>query len=129
MAGRWWSDVTADFRGSGVGERGVHDRRPQYYNVNLAADTDAATVTGDIGNPGDQMTFDTMLGPWPNQDPIAMHCQHGVAFCKSVADSSTSNHTGFSSITLTAIGGTSWTAGDFALDLAVAPWYRNVRGF
>lgn len=94
----------------------------QYYNVNIAADTNAASVIGDIGNTGFQMTFDSMLGPYGTAFsglPINMHCQHGVAFCESYADSlvSTAAHTGFSSITLSALGGTFWTAGDFALDL------------
>lgn len=97
----------------------------QYYNVNIAADVNVFSVTGDIGNTGDQMTFNTMLAPqsYPlplgGEPSVEMHCQHGVAFCESYADSlvSTSSHTGFSSITLSAIGGTAWTAGDFALDL------------
>src|SRR5690348_11479214 len=86
----------------------------QYYNVNIAADTNAASVIGDIGNTGFQMMFDTMLGPYGTAFsglPINMHCQHGVAFCESYADSlvSTADHTGFSSITLSALGGTFWT--------------------
>lgn len=97
----------------------------QYYNVNIAADVDVFSATGDIGNTGYQMTFNTMLGPQSYPLPLGgepqvdMHCQHGVAFCESYADSlvSTGSHTGFSSITLSAVGNTAWTAGDFALDL------------
>ena len=92
----------------------------QYDNVNIAADVNVLSATGTIGNTGITMTFQDMVGPWPGQTaPYTMHCQHGVAFCESLADSSvpTAQHTGFSSITLMAQAGTSWDAGDFALDL------------
>lgn len=88
----------------------------QYDNVNIAADTDASSVVGTINHTPASMTFNTMIGPDFHTN-VTMHCQHGVAFCESFADSAPSApHTGFSSITLTAQSGTSWTAGDFALD-------------
>ena len=92
----------------------------QYDNVNIASDVNVLSATGLIGNTGITMTFEGMVGPWPGQvSPYTMHCQHGVAFCESFSDSlvSTADHTGFSSITLMAQAGTSWDAGDFALDL------------
>ena len=88
----------------------------QYTNVNIAADTNANTIVGDIGNTGYTMTFNSMIGP-AGQSPYEMHGQHGVAFVESYADSLTNNHTGFSSLTLTAQAGTWWTAGDLSLDL------------
>ena len=94
----------------------------QYINANIAADDlNVLSAVGDIGNTGFQMTFNTMMGPYPllNTTQVAMHCQHGVAFCESQYDSTrpTADHTGFSSITLSAVGNTAWTAGDFSLDL------------
>lgn len=88
--------------------------------LTIAADVNAFSVTGAIGNTGVTMTFQDMIGPWPTQTaPYEMHCQHGVAFCESFSDSlvSTGQHTGFSSITLLAQAGASWDAGDFALDV------------
>ncbi|MGC8535513.1 MAG: PEP-CTERM sorting domain-containing protein [Rhizomicrobium sp.] len=92
----------------------------QYYNVNIVSATNADSVTGDIGNTGTTMTFNSMIGPYSGVvSPYEMHCQNGVAYCESYADSSvpTSQHTGFSSLTLSAEPGTAWTAGDLALDL------------
>ena len=88
----------------------------QYDNVNIVADTDALSVVGDINHTPASMTFNTMIGP-DFSTQVTMHCQHGVAFCESSADSIPgAAHTGFSSITLTADPGTAWVAGDFALD-------------
>lgn len=87
----------------------------QYDNVNIAAVTNAFTVTGAINHTPLTMTFNSMIGPDFSTN-VEMHCQHGVAFCESYADSLTSNETGFSSLTLTAEPGSSWIAGDFALD-------------
>ena len=89
----------------------------QYTNVNIAADTNAMTIIGDIGNTGVQMTFNTMIGP-DGTAQVEMHGQNGVAYVESYADSltSTNNHTGFSSITLTPEAGYGFTAGDFKLD-------------
>lgn len=92
----------------------------QYDNVNIAADTDAMTITGTIAHTGGvTMTFNTMIGP-DYSTQVSMHGQHGVAFVESTADSvPAATHTGFSSLTLTAEPGTSWFAGDFALDQLV----------
>lgn len=88
----------------------------QYDNVNIVADADAVFVVGDINHTTTSITFNTMSGP-DFITPVTMHCQHGVAFCESFADSIPhARHTGFSSITLTAEPGTAWIAGDFALD-------------
>lgn len=87
----------------------------QYTNVNIAADTNANTIDGEIGNTGIGMTFNTMIGP-DGSSQVEMHGQHGVAFVESYYDSINSPHTGFSSITMTAQAGTGWTAGDFKLD-------------
>jgi len=88
----------------------------QYTNVNIAADVDALSVVGDIGNTGITMTFENMIGP-DGSTQVAMHGQHGVAFVESFADSqSSTTHTGFSSITLRPQAGYGFTAGDFALD-------------
>ena len=88
----------------------------QYTNVNIAADIDAMTVVGDIGNTGIQMTFNTMIGP-DGSTPVLMHGQHGVAFVESAADAvAGATHTGFSSLTLTPQAGYGFTAGDFSLD-------------
>lgn len=87
----------------------------QYTNVNIAADTNALSIVGDIGNTGVQMTFNTMIGP-NGSTQVEMHGQNGVAFIESFADSLTNNHTGFSSLTLTPQAGFGFTAGDFSLD-------------
>ena len=89
----------------------------QYANVNIAADVNALSVVGDIGNTGIQMTFENMIGP-DGSTQVTMHGQHGVAFVESYDDSQNSaqNHTGFSSLTLMAEAGYGFTAGDFALD-------------
>ena len=87
----------------------------QYTNVNIAADTNAMAIIGDIGNTGVQMTFNTMIGP-DGTTLVEMHGQNGVAYVESYADSLTNNHTGFSSITLTPEAGYGFTAGDFKLD-------------
>lgn len=87
----------------------------QYTNVNIAADTDALSVVGDIGNTGITMTFENMIGP-DGVTQVSMHGQHGVAFIESYHDSTTNNHTGFTSIDLVPQSGYGFTAGDFALD-------------
>ena len=87
----------------------------QYTNVNIAADVDAPTVVGDIGNTGLTMTFEDMIGP-DESTQVNMHGQHGVAFIESYADSLSNAHTGFSSLTLKPQAGYAFTAGDFALD-------------
>ena len=88
----------------------------QYTNVNIAADTNALSIVGAIGNTGVSMTFNTMIGP-DGVTNVTMHGQHGVAFVESYADSlSSAVHTGFSSISLTPQAGYAFTAGDFALD-------------
>ncbi len=88
----------------------------QYTNVNIAADTNALSIIGDIKNTGLQMTFENMIGP-DGQTKVAMHGQHGVAFVESYADSLPgATNTGFSSLTLMAQAGYGFTAGDFALD-------------
>lgn len=88
----------------------------QFTNVNIAADTDALSIIGDIGNTGLQMTFDTMIGP-DGTTQVTMHGQHGVAFVQSFADSQPgATDTGFASITLTAQAGYGFTGGDFELD-------------
>jgi hypothetical protein len=87
----------------------------QYTNVNIAADVDALSITGAIGNTGINMTFDKMIGP-DGTTQVSMHGQHGVAFVESFYDSANSPHTGFASITLTAQTGYGFSAGDFALD-------------
>jgi hypothetical protein len=88
----------------------------QYTNVNIVADTDAMSITGDIGNTGITMTFENMIGP-DGSTQVSMHGQHGVAFIESTADSvSGVAHTGFSSLTLLPQAGYGFTAGDFALD-------------
>lgn len=92
----------------------------QYDNVNIAADVNALSITGAIAHTPDTMTFDTMLGPTCALPAVTEHGQHGVAFVESFADSQPSvTHTGFCSLTLTAQAGTSWFAGDFALDQLV----------
>lgn len=98
----------------------VQTGNQQYDNVNIAADIDAMTLTGTIANTGGvTMTFNSMIGP-DYSTPVSMHGQHGVAFVESTADSVPgASHTGFSSLTLTAEPGTSWFAGDFALDQLV----------
>ncbi len=88
----------------------------QYTNVNIAADTDALSLIGDIGNTGITMTFENMIGP-DGSTQVMMHGQHGVAFVESYLDSLPgAAHTGFSSITLRPQDGYGFTAGDFALD-------------
>lgn len=88
----------------------------QYTNVNIAADTDATSITGDIGNTGITMTFENMIGP-DGSTQVNMHGQHGVAFIESAADAVPGvAHTGFSSLTLLPQAGYGFTAGDFALD-------------
>ncbi len=88
----------------------------QYDNVNIAADTNALSVTGDINHTPLQMTFNTMIGP-NFSTQVTMHCQHGVAYCESQVDSVPgATNTGFSSLKLSAQSGSAWTAGDFALD-------------
>ncbi len=88
----------------------------QYTNVNIVADTDAMSITGDIGNTGITMTFENMIGP-DGSTQVSMHGQHGVAFIESTADSVPgAAHTGFSSLTLLPQAGYGFTAGDFALD-------------
>lgn len=88
----------------------------QYTNVNIAADVDATTIVGAIGNTGISMTFENMIGP-DGSTPVSMHGQHGVAFVESFADSqSSTTHTGFSSITLRPQDGYGFSAGDFKLD-------------
>ena len=74
----------------------------QYDNMNIQADTNALSVTGDIAHTPLQMTFNTMIGP-DFSTQVTMHCQHGVAFCESYADSQpNATSTGFSSLTLSA---------------------------
>src|SRR5581483_9931152 len=88
----------------------------QYTNVNIAADINAAAVTGAIGNTGISMTFNTMIGP-DGSTPVQMHGQHGVAFVQRAADAAPgATDTGFSSISLTPQSGYGFTAGDFKLD-------------
>ena len=88
----------------------------QYTNVNIAADVDAPSVVGDIGNTGVQMAFNTMIGP-DGVTQVTMHGQHGVAFVQSFDDSQPRvSDTGFSSIHLTPQTGFGFTAGDFSLD-------------
>jgi hypothetical protein len=88
----------------------------QYTNVNIAADVDATTIVGDIGNTGITMTFENMIGP-DGTTQVSMHGQHGVAFVESYLDSlAGATHTGFSSITLRPQDGYGFTAGDFKLD-------------
>lgn len=89
----------------------------QYNNVNLAADTDAAIITGQI-NSGLNVYFSDMIGP--DGSTTTMHAQHGVAFIQSYADSQNHNPsslTGFSSLTITPQAGYGFTAGDLSLDL------------
>lgn len=93
-----------------------HSGNVQYTNVNIAADVDAMSVVGDIGNTGITMTFSNMIGP-DGLTQVSMHGQHGVAFIESTVDSaSSSSHTGFRSISMTPQAGYGFTAGDFALD-------------
>ncbi|HSQ80900.1 MAG TPA: PEP-CTERM sorting domain-containing protein [Casimicrobiaceae bacterium] len=87
----------------------------QYTNVNIAADIDATSIIGDIGNTGIQMTFDDMIGP-DCLNQVSMHGQHGVAFVESTYDATNTPHTGFCALTLTPETGYGFTAGDFALD-------------
>ena len=88
----------------------------QYTNVNIAADTNAFSIVGDIQNTGLQMTFENMIGP-DGKTKVEMHGQHGVAFVESYLDSIPgATHTGFSALTLMAQAGYGFTAGDFALD-------------
>lgn len=87
----------------------------QYTNVNIAADTDALSIVGDIGNTGIQMTFQDMIGP-DCTTQVSMHGQHGVAFVESTYDSTNTPHTGFCALTLMSQAGYGWTGGDFALD-------------
>ncbi len=77
-----------------------HSGNHQYTNVNIAADADALSLVGDIGNTGIQMTFNNMIGP-DGSTQVSMHGQHGVAFVESTHDSQQNPHTGFSSINLT----------------------------
>lgn len=86
----------------------------QYTNVNIAADTNAFSIVGAIGNTGISMTFNTMIGP-DGSTQVTMHGQHGVAFVQSYADSLGAD-TGFASISLTPQAGYGFTAGDFKLD-------------
>lgn len=88
----------------------------QYTNVNIAADIDALSIVGAIGNTGMTMTFENMIGP-DGTTQVDMHGQHGVAFIESTYDSQNTPHTGFFALDLIAQVGTAWTAGDFALDL------------
>lgn len=88
----------------------------QYTNVNIAADVDAYTITGDIGNTGVTMTFEEMIGP-DGSTIVEMHGQHGVAFVESYADSLGNAHTGFTGLSLVPQAGYGFTGGDFALDL------------
>lgn len=91
----------------------------QYDNVNIAADIDALSIVGAISGTPDTMTFNTMIGPNCSTQ-VSEHGQHGVAFVESTADSLPgATHTGFCSLHLTAQPGTSWFAGDFALDQLV----------
>jgi hypothetical protein len=88
----------------------------QYNNVNIVADVDALSITGDIGNTGIHMTFENMIGP-DGSTQVSMHGQHGVAFVESYHDSLPgATHTGFSALTLLPEAGYGFTAGDFALD-------------
>lgn len=88
----------------------------QYTNVNIVADANATTLTGDIGNTGITMSFENMIGP-DGTTQVMMHGQNGVAFVESYLDSLPgATHTGFSSITLRPQDGYGFTAGDFALD-------------
>jgi len=92
-----------------------HTGNVQYTNVNIAADIDAFSIVGDIGNTGLHMTFEDMIGPTGSE--VSMHGQHGVAFVESTADSGPgATHTGFSSLTLLPQAGYGFTAGDFKLD-------------
>jgi hypothetical protein len=88
----------------------------QYTNVNIAADVDAMSIVGAIGNTGITMTFEDMIGP-NGTTQVSMHGQHGVAFVESNADSVPGvAHTGFSALTLLPQAGYAFTAGDFSLD-------------
>ena len=89
----------------------------QYTNVNIAADIDALSVVGDIGNTGITMTFESMIGP-DGVTQVTMHGQHGVAFVESAHDSVPgATHTGFTGLSLVPQAGYGFTGGDFALDL------------
>jgi hypothetical protein len=88
----------------------------QYDNVNITGAMDANSVTGTIGNTGDTVSFNNMIGP-DFSTQVEEHAANGVAFVESFADSQPgARNTGFSSITLTAEPGTAWTAGSLSLD-------------
>jgi hypothetical protein len=88
----------------------------QYDNVNIAGAMDANAITGTIGNTGDTVSFNSMIGP-DFSTQIEEHAANGVAFVESFADSQPgARDTGFSSITLTAQPGTAWIAGDLSLN-------------
>ncbi|HVC11315.1 MAG TPA: PEP-CTERM sorting domain-containing protein [Burkholderiales bacterium] len=89
----------------------------QYTNVNIAADVNALSIIGDIGNTGVTMTFESMIGP-DGATQVTMHGQHGVAFVESYLDSLPgATHTGFTGLSLVPQAGYGFTGGDFALDL------------
>jgi hypothetical protein len=88
----------------------------QYTNVNIAAATDANSITGVIGNTGNTLIFSNMIGP-DFSTTVEEHGANGVAFVESFADAQPgARNTGFSSITLTPQSGTALTAGDFSLN-------------
>jgi len=91
----------------------------QYTNVNLAGDSNAFSIVGDIGNTGNSVLFNNMIGP-DQSTQVEMAGKQGVAFIQSYADSLINGQnglTGFYSLTVTAEAGTFWTAGDLSLDL------------
>lgn len=86
----------------------------QFTNVNIASDTDAVNIFGEVGNTGYIVQFNGFgATPYPNS-PILLHGQHGVAFVEPF-------HTNpdpvplMLQISLTGVNGF-FTAGDFKLD-------------
>jgi hypothetical protein len=91
----------------------------QYTNVNIASDTSANTINGQVGNTGFGVTFQNMIGP-NGVTQVQMNGRNGVAFIQSEHDNqnpAANDMTGFTSLTVMAQAGTGWTAGSFFLDL------------
>src|SRR3954466_2191485 len=84
----------------------------QYTNVNIASDTSANTINGQVGNTGFGVTFQDMIGP-NGVTQVQMNGRNGVAFIQSEHDNqnpSANDMTGFTALTVMAQAGTGWTA-------------------